>query len=733
MTGVGRESARFNPLTIDLRDQQTGGAQDSVIWLRNGGGKTTLISIFYSLLVPNASHFLGRMNGKGARLEDFLRADQLAVIVSEWDLSAIGVSRRIVGQALLVKNRELRRVFFSFFETRDFGFQNLPVLGLATPAKSLDKLKEALLDQQRQHSSMDLVIVDTHQHETQRDWEKHLTSVGLDPDLFRAHLVMNSQEGGATELFKIKTAEEFMRLFLELVFDDQSTGELEKSLNLFRDKLAQTPSYKKAIEFAEELLRHLRPFAVDAAARRALKADESLIHQELSQVCAAVAAHLASLAENEALLEKQVAEFKAAADQAEKGRTRFARYAGGYEKRAKRLRVLEAGNLLQSAREIHDREFEQLRILRAAAVLKQLTTIEAQLAARRQALDELRQEHRPALEALQHLGGELRAAWQRRLQELEANLSLTVEEVESAEGKLRSLRDSRVDLTGRKERADQQKNNAQAAIRRYEEAQRLLRNRGVLNASENGAAATLRWQADADRLQAQLSHLKVEIPSLRERLQGRRTELASLTEKLHRDEQEAAELEIHVRREERKRGDLEADALLREACESASPDLRNPFLLGQLEALRAEAELELIRLGVETAEDRRDDQSLERYGMFAPPVDVEEVLVRLVQANVTSALPVYRWLDEHRSPEEAAVLLQQQPEIYSGILIQNPSDYDRARDAVREAKVRSPIVLLQAATLLSAMTTSEAVHSVMRKSAVCFRRSKPRNHNRSLT
>ena len=177
VVGVGKESARFNPLTIDLRNPQSGAPQDSVIWLRNGGGKTTLISILYSLLVPNASYFLGKLNGKGATLEDFLRPDQLAVIATEWDLSAMGSPRRIVGQALLLKERKLIRKYFSFSEVRDFGFDKLPIHGLAMPAKSLDKLDDALREAQRQHPSMDLLIVD----ETQWQWEEHLTNLGLDP------------------------------------------------------------------------------------------------------------------------------------------------------------------------------------------------------------------------------------------------------------------------------------------------------------------------------------------------------------------------------------------------------------------------------------------------------------------------------------------------------------------------------------------------------------------------
>ena len=81
---------------------------------------------------------------------------------------------------------------------------------------------------------------------------------------------MNSQEGGATEIFKIKTPEEFLRRFLGLVYDEESTAEIETTLKLFRQKLAQNPSYRAAIEFGDALLKHLRPFAQDATRHRDL-------------------------------------------------------------------------------------------------------------------------------------------------------------------------------------------------------------------------------------------------------------------------------------------------------------------------------------------------------------------------------------------------------------------------------------------------------------------------------
>lgn len=45
--GLGTDSARFNPVTLDLCDPN-GRAGHAVMWLRNGGGKTTMLSFLYS-------------------------------------------------------------------------------------------------------------------------------------------------------------------------------------------------------------------------------------------------------------------------------------------------------------------------------------------------------------------------------------------------------------------------------------------------------------------------------------------------------------------------------------------------------------------------------------------------------------------------------------------------------------------------------------------------------------
>ncbi len=59
---VGERSARFTDLTLNLTAPGGDGLapQDSVIWLRNGGGKSSILSLLYALLLPRASDFMGR-------------------------------------------------------------------------------------------------------------------------------------------------------------------------------------------------------------------------------------------------------------------------------------------------------------------------------------------------------------------------------------------------------------------------------------------------------------------------------------------------------------------------------------------------------------------------------------------------------------------------------------------------------------------------------------------------
>jgi hypothetical protein len=86
LISIGHPNARFRDVTLDLRDA-TGRATDSTIWLRNGGGKSTLISLLFALVRPDQREFLGtKADAKRRRLQDYVLVQDRAVVAAEWEL-----------------------------------------------------------------------------------------------------------------------------------------------------------------------------------------------------------------------------------------------------------------------------------------------------------------------------------------------------------------------------------------------------------------------------------------------------------------------------------------------------------------------------------------------------------------------------------------------------------------------------------------------------------------------
>jgi chromosome segregation ATPase len=184
----------------------------------------------------------------------------------------------------------------------------------------------------------------------------------------------------------------------------------------------------------------------------------------LAQFAVAVEGHLARLSETIEALRQQLAEFDTVAEIKDKERNRKERLVRGYDKRARRLRVRETERILTDATQTRQREERQLHILAAAKALMQARVAQAELDALLDRLEELRREHRPELELVQQLGVALLHSWDRRLAELQADRELTAESIGAHEKDLEDLRESRVELTGRRARAESQRDQAQSAI-----------------------------------------------------------------------------------------------------------------------------------------------------------------------------------------------------------------------------------------------------------------------------
>src|SRR4051794_37752119 len=79
LRGVGPEGARFDPLDLDFTTP-TGAASRVLLSLTNTGGKSTLITLISSLIVPDSRAQIGRKN-----LGDYVLTGDTSHVVCEWE------------------------------------------------------------------------------------------------------------------------------------------------------------------------------------------------------------------------------------------------------------------------------------------------------------------------------------------------------------------------------------------------------------------------------------------------------------------------------------------------------------------------------------------------------------------------------------------------------------------------------------------------------------------------
>lgn len=80
--GLGVPDNRFYDVTLDLSGA-TGDPIDSIVWLRNGAGKTTMLALLLALILPDRRDFLAH-RVKGRTLEDLVLGTDTGHVAAEW-------------------------------------------------------------------------------------------------------------------------------------------------------------------------------------------------------------------------------------------------------------------------------------------------------------------------------------------------------------------------------------------------------------------------------------------------------------------------------------------------------------------------------------------------------------------------------------------------------------------------------------------------------------------------
>jgi hypothetical protein len=243
---VGHVNARFDDLVLDFRDAD-GRATDSTLWLRNGGGKTSLLNLFFAGVRPSRREFLGIVADTKREMQEYVQDNDRAVVIYEWELDGRPgeldfegcADRFITGTFYERHGSDLKRLFFSCRVAPDEARLTLDALplyreenGRRVGRRTLAAFKQEWMVLQSEYPNRQVLFT-----EIQTEWKDILDKSGIDPELFRYQMMMNHREGGADELFRFKSHDEFVDFLLEMVLDPSLAEMVRKNIEKHRDDL----------------------------------------------------------------------------------------------------------------------------------------------------------------------------------------------------------------------------------------------------------------------------------------------------------------------------------------------------------------------------------------------------------------------------------------------------------------------------------------------------------------
>ena len=251
---IGHPNARLDDFTLDLRDA-SGRATDSTLWLRNGGGKSSILNLFFALVRPDRREFLGKTaEARKRTLDDYIQRDDRSAVICEWELDhgAGQLDFGEEGERYLTgvfyewrtgpaEDERLRRLFFaarpSSIDTR-LTLEGLPLFvpGPDGPRgrRNLSGFRSEWMALRDLYPQLEVSAT-----EHQREWADILENAGIDPELFGYQIRMNQREGAVDELFRFDEHEKFIDFLLELALDPAMGQSVGRNVATYRRELSQ--------------------------------------------------------------------------------------------------------------------------------------------------------------------------------------------------------------------------------------------------------------------------------------------------------------------------------------------------------------------------------------------------------------------------------------------------------------------------------------------------------------
>lgn len=718
LVSIGYGSARFEDVTLRFTDRD-GRPTNSILWLRNGGGKSSLLSLFFAGLRPSKRDFLGqRAEEKIRRIGDYVGPRDHGAVVCEWELDAEkslfedGPQRYLTGvfyqrseSASGNGDTDVDRLFFATLVSAsepELTLDGLPFLSEQAGNKTrrtLSGFRRQLRQLNQEHPENHVFIED----KNQTAFQQELDSRGIDTESFYYQILMNEREAGVSERFSFAEDEDFVDFLLEMAFDQQHARKVREQLSTFRqDIVERNEQLKPELEYCQGLIVHLHKLTGIARERADASREIRSVHAQLASLKIWALQQMTALDEQCNQLEEQ----RKSSERFGRDERENAQFARGVatvlHRHACRLRC----ETFQG--EYDDADRERLKAKRQKEIWGAAVPLARVWAARRDASD-------------------LREQLNRKLQEFAPDLHRLTEaatvfanglqyEIETVRGQEEALRlkaeecrlhaeQSREEGTQVAEQAAQKEKHVEHLQKNLDDAvheENLLRSHHVLNDEDKTAAeAATRIQGEMEANEAALAD---ERNSLSEIL-AKQTANAALREQAiqRRGEVEKQQLELNAtwQRALGRRAALAQDVALLRLLQTDHIDAEaaaSGAVLTATEELKRVQET-LLRIAVEAAEDERAMHFLTDSGLMPPASDVQTVVDWFRERGITS-WSGWQYIERNVSAKERREVIGQLPYLAAGVIVAT-NDYDSAMELLSATANAPPAVVLRSPVVIA--------------------------------
>ncbi|WP_254508163.1 hypothetical protein [Anatilimnocola floriformis] len=635
---VGHPNARFGDLLLDFRDAE-GRPVDSTLWLRNGGGKSSILNLFFAGVRPNRREFLGTSAETKRELREYVQASDHSVIAYEWELDGPRGQlafedygeRFITGTFYDWKGTDLKRWYFACRVTPEeprLTIEGLPLYreenGKRAARLTSTSFRQEWHALQKQHPSRHVLIT-----EHQGEWRDVLERAGIDPELFRYQVIMNHREGGADELFRFDTHEDFVDFLLELVLDPALADTVRDNLEKHRDDLRRcNHRLRPERDLLQGLLGHLSPMTAIAASRKYLQGVAGNCQSWLLFLSAHIRDRLSEWDQaathfaEDSQRERQQAEEHGVAAKALRMRAAALTLFAANE----RLRLAAKEHEASQAR--HEQASRQAKIWQAAIPLKNALRFERNAAEYRAALQRLQTEHQPLMDLLTAAADRYAHALQASLDALRRQESGAAERIKEMQREARELRHSAGLCNANIARHDANIAHIETLLNEGSQRLQSLTAASVLLPNETGIDGKARLSNFLSRQQHAEAALEAALKEHRRQkdvLSSQKQEVA-LDHAAAVAEEQTAQAKLDAATAQRR--ELETEPLLCHILEVECADLEqtNDTTLSLVRHRAGSVMQQLVALRVSMQEDQRAVHYLSDGGLLPPTRDVERLL-----------------------------------------------------------------------------------------------------------